>query len=223
MLIAHRANDNHDYLENTKEAVIECLNKDYIDGIEIDVRVTKDKEFVLIHNILIDKISDGNGFVKDKTLKELKNYEFGKKQKISTLEEILKIMNNKLLLIEVKDEVDKYKEFIDDFYKKIKKYSYLNIIICSFNYKLLKYLKKIDKNIKCALIINLVLNQDKAYNHLNYKLLSKTKLEQSQDNDFIWTVNNIDDYKKIKRHNSKLNIISDVCYKLYESNKSAIM
>ena len=55
MLIAHRGNDNHKYLENTKEAVIYCLNKEYIDGIEIDIRVTKDKEFVLSHNMLIDK------------------------------------------------------------------------------------------------------------------------------------------------------------------------
>ena len=213
MLIAHRANDNHNYLENTKEAVMYCLNKNYIDGIEIDVRITKDKEFVCIHNMLIDKLSNGIGFVKDKTLKELKSYTFKNKTKINTLEEILNIMNNKLLLIEIKDEANNYKGFIDIFYKKIKKYSYLNIIVCSFNYDLLKYLKELDKNIKCALIINLVLNQDKIYNHFDYKLLSKTKLEHSNNNDFIWTINNIDDYKKIKRHNDKLNIISDCCYK----------
>ena len=223
MLIAHRANDNHDYLENTKEAVMYCLNKDYIDGIEIDIRVTKDKEFVCIHNMLVDKLSNGIGFVKDKTLKELKSYTFKNNAKINTLEEILNIMNNKLLLIEIKDEANNYKEFIDIFYKKIKKYSYLNIMVCSFNYELLKYLKELDKNIKCALIINLVLNQDKIYNHFDYKLLSKTKLEHSNNNDFIWTINNIDDYKKIKRHNDKLNIISDCCYKLYENLKRDII
>ena len=216
MLIAHRANDNHNYLENTKEAVMCCLDKEYIDGIEIDVRVTKDMEFVCIHNMLIDKISNGIGFVKDKTLGELKLYTFKNNSKISTLEEILNIMNNKLLLIEIKDEVNNYKEFIEKFYQKIKKYSYLNIIVCSFNYELLKYLKKIDKNIKCALIINLVLNQDKIYNHFEHKLLSKNKLDQSSNNDFIWTINNISDYEKIKKHNEKLNIISDCCYKLYE-------
>ena len=75
MFIAHRGNDNHKYLENTKEAVIYCLTKDYIDGIEIDIRVTKDKEFVVIHNMLMDKVSNGTEFVKDKTLKvyNLKN------------------------------------------------------------------------------------------------------------------------------------------------------
>jgi glycerophosphoryl diester phosphodiesterase len=223
MLIAHRANNNHEYLENTKEAIIECLKQGYIDGVEIDIRVTKDKEFVLIHNMLIDRISNGSGFVKDKTLKELKSYIFGNNQKISTLEEILKIMNDKLLLIEIKDESNNCKEFIDIFYKKIKKYLYLNIIICSFNYELLKYLKIINKNIKCALIINSIFNKDKIYNHFDYKLLSKNKLEHSRDNDFIWTINNIRDYKKIKSYNNKLNIISDVCYKLNENDKSGII
>jgi len=220
MLIAHRGNDNHKYLENTKEAIIYCLNKNYIDGVEIDIRVTKDKEFVLIHNMIIDKVSNGSGFVKDKTLKQLKKYNLKTNQKITTLEEILNIMNNKLLLIEIKDELNNYKEFIDIFYKRIKKYLYLNIIICSFNYELLNHLKKLNKNIKCALIINTILNKDKLYNHLDYNLLSKNILGHSKNNDFIWTINNIEDYKKIKKHNNNLNIISDVCYKLYNLNKS---
>ena len=65
MFIAHRANNNHNYLENTKEAVINCLKQNYIDGIEIYIRVTNDKEFVLIHNILIDNVSNSSGFVKE--------------------------------------------------------------------------------------------------------------------------------------------------------------
>jgi len=223
MLIAHRANDSHKYLENTKEAVIYCLNKGYIDGIEIDIRVTKDKEFVVIHNMLMDKVSNGIGFIKDKTLKELKSYNLKNQQKINTLEEILNIMNNKLLLIEIKDELNNYKEFIDVFYKKIKKYLYLNIIICSFNYELLNYLKKLNRNIKCALIINNIFNKDKLYNHLEYKLLSKNALEHSNANDFVWTINKVDDYRKIKRHNNNLNIISDVCYKLHNLSKSDTM
>jgi len=214
MLIAHRANNDHEYLENTKEAVLECLNKNYIDGIEIDVRITKDNYFVLSHNMLINNISNGSGIIKNKTLKELKSFIFGEKYKISTLNEILDIMNNKLLLIEIKEESDNYEYVAEHFYKLIKKYSYLNIIVCSFNYKLLKKIKDLDKNIKCALIINLVINSDKIYHHLDYNLLSIKCLEKAKDNDFIWTINNIDDYKKIK--NTNLNIITDICYKLYD-------
>ena len=223
MLIAHRANNNHNFLENTKEAIIDCLTKDYIDGVEIDIRMTKDKEFVLIHNMLIDKSSNGTGFVKNKTLKELKSYEFGSNQKISTLEEVLKIMNNKLLLIEIKVEKDNYEEVVNVFYKKIKKYLYLNIMVCSFNYELLKRIKKLNQKIKCGLIINLVINEDKIYNHLDYNSLSIHKLDKAKDYDFIWTINNTNDLKKIIKTNKKLNIITDVSYKLYEKYKSAIM
>ncbi len=219
MLIAHRGNNNHKYLENTKEAIKECLNKDYIDGIEIDIRMTKDKKLVLIHNMLIDLISNGSGFIKDKTLKQLKTYTFGKKQKISTLEEVLKIMNNKLLLIEIKEESNNFKELVNIFYKLLNKYSYLNIIVCSFNYELLKYIKSLNKNIKCALIINLIINNDKIYNHLDHNSLSLLELKKAKDNDFIWTINNKSDYDKVIRYNNTLNIISDVCYKLKNNDE----
>lgn len=214
VLIAHRANDNHKYLENTKEAIIECLKKDYIDGVEIDVRMTKDGHIVVIHNLLIDLLSNGSGFVKDKTLKELKTYTFGNNQTISTLEEILKIMDNKLLLIEIKAEVGDYHNIVKKVYKIIKKYNYLNIIVCSFNYSLLKYLKELNKNIKCALIITTLINNDKIYNHLDYNSLSFKQLKKAKNNDFIWTINSIADYTKIRRHNSNLRIITDIAYKL---------
>ena len=41
-LIAHRCNDNHNYRENSIKSAFEALNKEYIDGIEIDLRITKD-------------------------------------------------------------------------------------------------------------------------------------------------------------------------------------
>lgn len=214
-LIAHRANDNHNYLENTKEAVIHCLNCEYIYGIEIDVRITKDKKVVVIHNLLIDLLSNGSGFVKDKSLKELKKYTFGYNQKISTLEEILKIMNNKLLLIEVKEEGKNFKETSTLIYEIIKKYSHLKIMVCSFNYELLKYIKLLDKSVECGLIIGSILNRDKIYNHLNYNILSMKQLKKAKENDFVWTINNKENYNKIKHQNINLNVITDVAYKLF--------
>lgn len=215
MLIAHRANNNHSYLENTKEAVLECLNTSYIDGIEIDVRMTKDNKIVVIHSMLIDLISNGNGFIKDKTLKELKSYTFKNNQTVATLEEILKIMNDKLLLIEIKEESNNYR-IVDVIYKLIKKYSYLNISICSFNYELLNYFKKIDNKINCILIISYLINSDKIHNHLNNNSLKFNRLKNAKEGDYIWTINNILDYKKIKQSNKNLNVITDIAYKLYE-------
>ena len=54
-LIAHRGNNN-DLRENSKEAILSALNQPYIDGVEFDVRMTKDKKIVIIHDSLINFI-----------------------------------------------------------------------------------------------------------------------------------------------------------------------
>ena len=61
--------------ENTLPAfaIAKALN---VDGIELDVQMTKDGELVVIHDETIDRTSDGSGWVKDYTLEELKQFNF---------------------------------------------------------------------------------------------------------------------------------------------------
>lgn len=61
--------------ENTLPAfaIAKALN---VDGIELDVQMTKDGELVVIHDETIDRTSDGSGWVKDFTLKELRAFNF---------------------------------------------------------------------------------------------------------------------------------------------------
>lgn len=42
------------------------------DGIELDVHLTRDGEVVVIHDELVDRTTDGVGFVKDFSLAELR-------------------------------------------------------------------------------------------------------------------------------------------------------
>ena len=64
------------------------------DGIELDVQLSKDGELVVIHDEEIDRTSNGKGFVKDYTLKELKKFNFNHsnskyhKVNIPTLKEV---------------------------------------------------------------------------------------------------------------------------------------
>ena len=51
MIISHRGNDLHKFKENTKEAIISTLSNDYTSGVELDVRMTKDKKIVLSHSL----------------------------------------------------------------------------------------------------------------------------------------------------------------------------
>lgn len=61
--------------ENTMEA-FELAAKQGADGIELDVHVTKDGEVVVTHDEKIDRVSNGSGFIKDMTLRELKRLSF---------------------------------------------------------------------------------------------------------------------------------------------------
>ena len=68
------------------------------DGVELDVQLTRDGQVVVIHDEKINRTSDGEGFVRDYTLEELKAFSFHAQMeeyrgvKIPTLEEVLKTL-----------------------------------------------------------------------------------------------------------------------------------
>lgn len=67
---AHRGASGH-APENTM-AAFELADTLGADGIELDVQLSKDGVPVVIHDERVDRVSDGNGFVRDFTLHELK-------------------------------------------------------------------------------------------------------------------------------------------------------
>ncbi|TDM24528.1 glycerophosphodiester phosphodiesterase [Macrococcoides canis] len=48
-----------------------------VDGFEIDIRLTRDNEVVVLHDAMIDRVSNGSGLVYDHTLAELQSLDFG--------------------------------------------------------------------------------------------------------------------------------------------------
>ena len=50
------------------------------DGVELDIQLTRDGEIVVIHDEKIDRLSNGQGYVKDYTLSELKKFNFNKRR-----------------------------------------------------------------------------------------------------------------------------------------------
>ena len=72
---AHRGNVEG-FPENTMPA-FESAYELGVDMIELDLRMTKDGEIVVIHDAAVDRTSDGHGLVSDMTLEELKKLDFG--------------------------------------------------------------------------------------------------------------------------------------------------
>ena len=70
------------------------------DGIETDVQLTRDGVLVLAHDEVIDRVSDGSGWIKDYTLEELRGFSFSKvhpefgKVEIPTLEDLLCLLRD---------------------------------------------------------------------------------------------------------------------------------
>lgn len=211
-LIAHRANNNHGYSENSLPAILDVLDKNYIDGIEIDVRITKDKRLVLIHDPVIDFLSDGTGIVSHMNLRDLQKYKYGKsKEEIIILDEVLNnITTNKIIIIELKEMGNNYIDLVDETIKLISKYPYLNIFISSFNFLLLTYLKNSYPSIRCGLIIGYGLNALKINNQFDFNIVSGTYINKIKRKDYNF-VFGIKDKKNLK---DDIYVITDEAYSL---------
>lgn len=204
-LIAHRGLDNNKYKENTKEAIINTLKKDYIKGIEIDVRITKDNKIVIIHDSTINRVSDGIGLVKNMTLKKLKKFNFGTKEnpsKISTLKDILKIVpNDKIILIEIKCFNEEF-NFIKHFYNIIKNFEDKQIYLMSFNKSIIKKLKKLHANLKCGILVSKIINKNHLSENFDFLAISSYNIDEIPNYKkaiFIWAISNKKRFIELKK------------------------
>jgi len=115
-----------------------------VDMIEFDVQLCNSGEVVVFHDFTLDRCTNGNGLVIEKTLDELKKLDAGKGQKISTLTESLESINRKVdINIELKGRSTSHKvaniikHFIDNNHWQMK-----DFIISSFDHdELLKFTK----------------------------------------------------------------------------------
>ena len=75
-----------------------------VDGVELDVRKTKDDVIVVIHDSDVKRTTNGSGQVCDLTLREIKSFSTDKNDKIPTLEEALEFLDKKVkVFVELKE------------------------------------------------------------------------------------------------------------------------
>ncbi|MGP4106406.1 glycerophosphodiester phosphodiesterase [Virgibacillus sp. L01] len=106
--VAHRGASAH-APENTMAAFEKAVDMK-AGYIEIDVQMTEDEELVVIHDITVNRTTDGRGFVGDLSLEEIQALDagswFGKEfanEQIPTFEEVIDAYRGKIgILIELK-------------------------------------------------------------------------------------------------------------------------
>ncbi|MGM8213345.1 glycerophosphodiester phosphodiesterase [Virgibacillus sp. W0430] len=167
------------------------------DGIETDVHLTKDRVPVLIHDEHVKRTSDGFGFIKDLTWKELKSFDFGSwfsdsyaDAKIMSLEELLHwIRNRELFLnIELKNNKIDYPHLEEIVCDMIMHYELKQrTTLSSFNAKSIARLQKRTDAIEVAFLTSKskfvgLASYAKAIGaqalHVKYRLLNKRLVKQ---------------------------------------------
>jgi glycerophosphoryl diester phosphodiesterase len=101
-IYAHRGASS-DAPENTMAAFKLALQQG-VDGIELDVMLSKDRQLVVIHDDKVDRTTNGTGRVGDLTLAELETLDAGNGEKIPTLDEVLAHFGGQFMInIELKN------------------------------------------------------------------------------------------------------------------------
>lgn len=213
-IIAHRGASGY-APENTRASILEGLKRG-CDGFEVDVQLTKDNKVVVFHDWSLERTSNGNGFLKEKTLGQLKTLDIGnwfskefKGEKVLTLEELLGIIpEEKLLNIEIKvrhGEINQIEEKVLEILERHARIN-SNIIISSFDHRIIKKIKEIKPEIQVGLLItagllnmkNYISNFDLYSVHCGGEFISKINVEELKKNNiktYAWTVNTVEEAK----------------------------
>lgn len=220
-IIAHRGiHDNKNIYENTLESFELAIKKGYI--IELDIRITKDKQIVVFHDNNTKRITKQNNIVEESTYQELNNQNI---IHIPLLSEVLELVSGKVpLLIELK-QTNKVGELENLFMKIMKKYKG-KYAIQSFNPNVLywfkrnypkvlrgqlasKYNKQKISTIKKAILSNMLLNIFTKPNFISYKYneLSVSKINKYKKKNIHligWTITNEREFNHYKQYYDNL-------------------
>ncbi len=87
--------------ENTLRSFVRAERED-MDQIELDLHLSKDGALIVMHDVKVDRTTDGSGLIGDLTLDELRELDAGHGERIPVFEEVLDAVG-KPIQAEIKD------------------------------------------------------------------------------------------------------------------------
>ena len=192
------------------------------DGIEVDVRLTKDRKLVCMHDKNTLRTTGQELVIKESTLKELKSLDVGlwkgkqwKGETIPTLEEVLEeIPEDKKIFIEIKTGTESIDPLIEDIQKSKVESNCITVI--SFHQEVVKQVKRSRESLNVNLLIAFsgpkeILNEEVLQRLTEFKLdgvgaenhsrLSHTfvaPILEANKKVHVWTVDDIEQAKTYK-------------------------
>jgi len=159
LIIAHRGAKA--YAPENTMASFKLAVESKADGVEFDIKFTKDMEIIIIHDLTVDRTTNGKGKVKDYSIDEIRKLDAGRffsdtyqGEKIPLLSEVLNNLPQHFL---INIEITNYGTIFDGLAKKaaclVKDLGIKDqIIFSSFNPLNLYYTKQIAPEIPVAIL-----------------------------------------------------------------------
>lgn len=206
--------------ENTLESILKAFNLG-LSFVEIDVKISKDRVPILLHDDTLDRTTNGSGLAIDYDYENIKKLDAGKffyKENtnifVPKLEDILSLCtnNNGNLNIELKPNKNFEKENVYQIYKIVKNINQIDIFFSSFDMiSILEISKLYPQSIRSFLLddfkeyniddlISISINYDLKICGLNIDLVT------------------VDIIKKIKESNIAITVYSDKNINLSSAN-----
>ncbi len=146
MHLIHRGIVNKHYKENLLKSFNQSFKKGY--GVETDIHITKDREFICFHDFTLNRIFKKKESVKNMKYSQIKKISTQYNKPIPLLKELLKTSKNKFpLFIEIKPNFSK--KILKKLLKETSKFS--KCVFISFKHQNIYNLLKIKGNTKVGL------------------------------------------------------------------------
>ena len=161
VLYAHRG-FSFCYPENSPLAFQMVSEKTDADGIESDVHISKDGTLVIMHDSMVDRTSNGKGYIKDYTYRELLDLDIGSwkspefaGQHIWTLSQLLDFCLETGLLLDL--ELKNYEVFYEGLEERVireitARHMEKQVIVSSFNHISMQKFKLLNPDIETGLL-----------------------------------------------------------------------
>ncbi|UKT64650.1 glycerophosphodiester phosphodiesterase family protein [Pedobacter mucosus] len=159
ILVAAHRGDWRNAPENSLRALLLCIEKGF-DIMELDVKMTKDSQMVVMHDNTIDRTTNAKGKVSDYTLLEIQKFRLKNGlgrvtlHPIPTLTEMMLVAKNKILI-----NVDKGNDHLDRVFEILEKTETLSQAIVNVgdnvNYEKLIKEEKIPAKAYIMVVVNM--------------------------------------------------------------------
>lgn len=210
LIIGHRGAMGYE-TENSIASIEKAMELG-VDMIEIDVFRIKSGEIAVFHDEKVDRLTNGEGFVEDYYMLELKQLLLDGGHQIPILQDVLKAIDNRVALnIELKGAGTANRvQYITDYYSTKRGWDSSNFLISSFNWDELREYRKMDPEARIAVLTEgdplealefaRELNAEAINPH--FSQLNAKNVKQMHEAGFkvyTWTVNEAEVYRKLEQ------------------------